>query len=299
MLLVDPRVGSKHMAPLFTKLKVEYEVTPLEFGDVAFLGNGPDGPVRVGVEIKGGRGGSDFLQSMQSDRLVGGQIPGFVENYDRRYLIVEGLRTGRNGLLWTPPRSGVSRPRPVFMADVKKYLTGIEESGIRVRFTRTPKGTAGVIARELYGFWQKEYKDHTSIPANVLYVPTVFSLRQEDESIARIRRVLVSLKAGVGVGRSKAVAQHFGSVIAMANADAAAWEGIDGIGKQIAGDVIEAVREVIPNFQNLSTTRIPARRQAADRGARVARRSEVKQLDAGRHPQRRISKARTSRGVSR
>lgn len=298
MLLVDPRVGSKHMAPLFEKLGAPFEVTPLEFGDIAFLGNGPDGPVRVGIEIKGGRGGSDFLQSMQSDRLVGVQVPG-ISNYDRRYLIVEGLRPTRKGVLWTPPRKGGGQPRPIFMADIRKYLTGIEESGLRVRHTRTPADTARLIVRELYAFWQKEYKDHTSVPANVLYQAPLFSLRQEDEALARVRRVVVALKAGVGVGRSKAVAQRFGSVYALVTADEGAWEGIEGVGKKIAGDVIGAVREVIPNFQDVPTTRVPPRRDAASRGPRRARGREDKQLDAGRHSQRRVSEARTRRGVAR
>lgn len=294
MILLDPRVGSKHLAPIFEEMRAEFEITPLEYGDCAFLGNGPDSPVRVGIEIKGGRGGSDFLQSMQSGRLVGHQIPGLIPAYDRHYLIVEGVRANAHGVIWTPPRGG--RVRPIFLADVHKYLTGVEESGVRVRFTLSPEHTARIIVKELYAFWSKDYDQHSSIPANVLYQPSVFSLTKEDPVLARVRRVAVALKAGVGVGRSKAVAQHFGSVYALVTAEGGDWTGIEGVGKKIAGDVQQAVRESIQT--GVSATGVSPRRGAAARSPRTARKREDRQLDPGCRAQRRLSQTRTGRRSS-
>lgn len=296
MILLDPRTGSKHLAPLFKGLGCPFEITPLSFGDCAFIGNGPDGPVRVGIELKGGRGGSDFLQSMQSGRLVGHQVEGIADAYDRRYLIIEGLRASKNGIVWTPPRKG-GRMRPIFMADINKYITGLEESGLRVRRTLSPEHTARVIFKELYGFWQKEYDEHTSIAANVLYQPAFFSLVRENPVEARIRRVAVALKAGIGVGRSKPVAERFGSVYDLVTADEQAWEGIEGVGRKIAGDVRAAIhaRVQLPkNTQPASAKGVSPGHGVAAGSTRRTRKRQDRELDTSRRAQRRIRKAETS-----
>lgn len=283
MITLDPRVGSKHMKPIFDRLKVPYQVGPLEFGDCEFIGSGPnDTPVIISVEIKGGRNGSDFLTSMQSGRLAGHQAPG-LQRLDRRYLIVEGLRPNRQGVLWI---SGHAR-RPIFMADVNRYLTGLEETGLRVRRTSSPEHTAHVIFKELYQFWQKPYHEHTS--TNTVYVPPVFTLIEEEEALARFRRVLVAMKVGVGAGRSKPVAEHFGSIYAMVNSEVGDWRGIDGIGKKTPGEVLRAVREIVGSAQsttkNRATGRTPASRvspraRGAHRSKRTTRKHQSARVDA-------------------
>ncbi len=299
MLFVDPRVGSKHLAPLFEAMGVPFDITPLAFGDVSFFGNGPDdSPVSVGIEVKGGRAGSDFLQSMQSGRLVGHQVEGIGEMYDRRYLIVEGLRVTGSGVIWMPPRRG--KMRPIFKSDVEKYLTGIEESGIRVRRTVDPDDTARVIAKELYAFWQKPYDEHSSIPANVLYQAPVFSVTREDEATARVRRVAVALKAGIGVTRSKAVAQAFRSIEEMVGASVSEWADVEGIGKTIAGEVWKAFRAQSKTATTTTATarrHLPAARvstgiQVAPRSTRRTRRVQNAELDTGRGAERRVPQAR-------
>lgn len=301
MILLDPRVGSNHLAPIFTAMKVPFEISSLEFGDCAFLGNGPDGPVRVGIEIKGGRGGSDFLQSMQSGRLVGHQVPGLAEAYERRYLVIEGLRPTRKGVLWTPPRRG-GRARPIFMADVHRFVTGLEESGLRIRYTRDPEHTARVIAKELLGFWEKDYHSHTSI--SVLYQAPIFTLHREDETTMRIRRVVKALKAGIGDGRSKAVAHHFGSIDALVNAEEAAWTGIEGVGKKTIGEAIRVIREVIPGFKSKTGTAVrpskadvPPRTRRAAGSSRAASQREGSRVDAGTSAKRNLRKAGIRRAV--
>jgi len=313
VIFLDPRVGSKHLVPLFEKLGLkqgdDFDVTTMEFGDVAFLGNGPRGPVRVGIEVKGGRGGSDFLSSMQSDRLAGHQAVGLGEHYERRYLIIEGLRPTRNGIIWQPPTSGKGRARPIFLADVRRFITGLEESGLRVRYARTPEDTARIIVRELFAFWQKDYEDHTSI--NPLYVAPSFSLVREDETTARIRRVLLALKAGVGAGRSKAVAQRFRSVRALATSNVEDWEGIGGIGRTIAGEVVDAVRAEIPRTgtegsaakrtqvaESVSARVLPSRHRVADRSAQHSRKRQDGQLGAGKRTQRGVQQDRRGRRKS-
>lgn len=305
MIYIDPRVGSAHLLPLISEMGVPTVLEPLEFGDVAFVGNGPDGPVRVGIEVKGGKGGSDFIQSMQSGRLAGHQVDG-MKHYDRRYLIVEGLRPNMNGVVWNPYPRQRATMRPIFMIDIEKYITGLEESGLRVRFTTAPLSTARLIVKQLYAFWQEEYDKHSSI--NTVYVPPVFSLPGENEKELRFRRVLKALKAGVGDGRSKGVARHFGSILAMVTSDVDAWAGIEGIGKKTAGEVIRVVREeiggaTVSTAKESVSARGPARRVSpganrAHRGAASTRHHQGARVDPSAGAQRSVRTASASRRVA-
>ena len=88
MIQIDERTGSAELQSLFPP-GVPTIVGRLEFGDFAFLGNGPeDEPVSIGVERKGIR---DLLNSMVTGRLVGHQLIGLVNNYHYVYIVVEGL----------------------------------------------------------------------------------------------------------------------------------------------------------------------------------------------------------------
>jgi ERCC4-type nuclease len=284
VIFADPRVGSKQTekrshdltGPL-SDLGIDVELTPLDFGDFAFFGNGPEGPLSVGIELKTV---SDFINSMLSGRLAGHQIPGLVEKYQRVYLIIEGFYRAKrgSGLLevprgagWAPLHCG---PRPVFWADVERFITGLEEAGIRVRRTRTSNETARVIAQVLYGFWQKDYEEHRSF--NVLYRPAPLALVRENEATRRVRQVAACLP-GVGWKRSKAIAQRFRSIYGIVTAPPEAWEHLDGIGKTIAGDVQKAIREEIessgdvPAPRSRTGPRVSARRGVGARSVRRAR----------------------------
>lgn len=277
------------MLAIFEKMGVPVDVTSLAYGDVAFIGNGPDGPVKVGIEIKGGKAGADFLDSMCSERLAGHQIPGLTNLYDRSYLIIEGLRPTKSGLLWTIPHG--RRQRPIFTIDVKRYVTGLEESGVRVRWTRTPEDTAKVIVKELLAFWSKDYDSHTSV--NALYRPVTFTLRREDEATTRLRRMAACLPH-IGAGRSKPVAKHFGTIHRLVNAPEEEWRSIEGVGPTTAGDVVRAIHEVA-GIHAAPARGVPAKRRAADRSARHSGKREDRELDAGKRAQRSVSTTRARR----
>lgn len=64
------------------------QLCTLNSGDVAIPGNGPSGPVLVGVEVKTF---SDLISSMDSGRLQATQIPLMYEDYpDERWILVIG-----------------------------------------------------------------------------------------------------------------------------------------------------------------------------------------------------------------
>jgi len=299
MIFLDPRFGETKQAPGSERLaafKKDLEgfgadvvVQQMEFGDAAFIGNGPDGPIKVGIELKTIK---DLINGMQTKRLAGHQIPGLLETYGRTYLVVEGFyRAGRpSGILEMPYgrrwRGFYAGKRPIFWADVEKFLTGLEEVGVRLRRTRTPHETARVIAQVLQGFWNKDYAAHRSL--DVVYTAQPL-LNRDDEATARIRRVLVALKSGVGDGRSKDVARAFGSIYGLVTADVNAWSGVEGIGKTIAAKTVQAIRAEIPGS---TRSKLQKSGQSAPPNLRNSRRREDKGVRASRRTSRAVRTAR-------
>lgn len=310
MILVDPRFGSERpgqrsshrvVAEALAGMGLDTEPVHLDFGDFSFLGNGPEGPIRIGVELKVV---SDLVNSMRSGRLAE-QVIGMAETYARSYLVVEGLyrASRRNGLLEVPRGRGYKPlfcgPRPVFWSEVERFITSLEEVGVRVKHTRSSAQTAALIGNVLYKFWDKDYDEHKSL--KVMRTPAIpMALVKEDEATQRVRRVAHALGVGIGWGRSKAVAERFGSVEGLTQADASEWATVEGIGKNIARDAFEAIRERIKSSTpRLSTRRVPPGNRVADRSARHSRKRQDKQLDSGRAAARRVPAARRGRRVPR
>jgi ERCC4-type nuclease len=308
MILVDSRFGpegskrSSHraVADALMALGFEVEITTLGCGDFAFLGNGPDGPIQIGIELKVI---GDLVNSMRSGRLAE-QVTGMSEVYGRTYLIVEGLyRVGRkSGQLEVPRGRGyrplLAGPRPVLWADIEKFVTGLEEAGVRVRRTRSSYETALVIARVLQGFWAKEYAAHRSL--QVLHAPTPpMTLVREDKATRRLRLVASCLPA-IGWGRSKAVAEAFRSIAGLATAGVDQWEQIEGIGKTIARDCFEAVRVQIPSPPRVPARVVSQRDRVAAGSTRDLGKCSSNRLDSARLVKRRFSENRaSSRGARR
>jgi ERCC4-type nuclease len=308
MILVDPRFGSSkghgsiHRAAVdaLHKLDVPVELMHLDFGDFMYIGNGPDGPLPIGIELKAV---SDFVTSMRSGRLRE-QVAGMLDMYRRVYVVIEGVYRARrgSGILeiprgrrWKPVQAG---PRPVFWTDVERFITGLEEAGVRMRYTRTTDQTARTIWNVLHAFWDKDYADHTSLTgAYRAHAP--LELVQEDPDTKRARLVACCLP-GIGWGRSKAVVGAFGSIEQMVGASVDAWAGVQGIGKKIAIDCHRAIRvQVVPRSPSASTSRVPTRDRAAPRSVRHSGRRQDPKLDAGRRAQRSVSETVVRRRLAR
>lgn len=307
MILADPRYGSERpghrsshriVAEQIAGMGIEVVPQSLDSADFAFLGNGPEGPLHVGVELKTV---PDFITSMQSGRMAD-QIARMTEQYQRTYVIVEGFYRARRGSgLLEVPRGRVWQPltlgsRPVFWAEVERFVTGIEEAGVRVRRTRTSNETASVIVHVLKAWWDKDYEEHRSL--NVLYRPAPLQLIREDEVTHRLRLV-ASCLPGIGHGRSKAVAQTFRSIYNLANSTIEAWEGIDGIGRRIAGDAVTAIHAETARPTPARTGRVSKGRRISSRGARHSGRDSHSRVAATRAAQRSVPAARASHRKSR
>lgn len=90
VMLIDDREGSKDLIHS-PALRDVATLARLDSGDVAILGNGPDGPgtLNVGIEYKSVM---DFLSSMATGRLTGtdGQLDRMLREYDVVWLLIRG-----------------------------------------------------------------------------------------------------------------------------------------------------------------------------------------------------------------
>lgn len=180
---MDPRIGSADLLQHFSAYDVKAELGQLEFGDVAFAGNGPTGDVLVAIERKRL---SDMVTSMRDRRFAGHQLPGLLSNYEYVWLLVEGayeagprgelMKLGHGG--WIPFYAGT---RGVLYAELSSYLTSMElrattKAGepLRVKRTNSPKESVAWLV-SLYKNFEKGWKQHHA--HDEIYAPGVTPLR--------------------------------------------------------------------------------------------------------------------------
>ncbi len=238
---LDSRIGSKHLERALVGLGLPVSVLMLDSADAAFLGNGPEGPVMVGIELKNL---NDLLQSMRSGRLVG-QLIRMLDDYEFCWLYVQAEyrpspETGRLQVKRRTWEDYFSGERGWMHREVDNYLTTLEVMvGVRMQTTTGSGHTAACMAN-LYRWWQKDWKDHHAHEAY-------------DES--RRPGTLVELKAptlchevahklpGLGYRKAQRAAQTFKSTRAMVNASPEDWLAIEGVGKKIAARIDKELGE--------------------------------------------------------
>lgn len=240
LMLVDDREGSRQ----FAKLLRPSELGRLPFGDVSFLGNGPNGrPVPIGIELKQL---SDVLSCITTGRFSGHQLPGLHSSYEYIYLVYYGIYSldQRTGSLTVPrPRPGDKKgwvnasigSRAFMYREFESWLATMElRGGVRIRRAATVREAAAVV-QSLFSWWGKDWEGHHSHLA-----------LQEDPPWGLLRkpnllRKMAAQLPGVGWTRSAAVASHFDSVLEMVNAGEKEWRQIEGIGKKTAATVIASL----------------------------------------------------------
>jgi ERCC4-type nuclease len=238
VILLDDRSGSVELAPLLPPELVKIE--RLQFGDAAFTGNGPGGVDLIGIERKGLH---DFINSADSGRLQGHQLPGLLASYNHVYIILEGLwRPGDNGMLeewrrggWQELQKG-SRRYPTSLIDNLLNTLSVV-TGVIVRQTSNQKQTASLI-HHLYLWWQKDWEKHRGyVGFNV--PPAPVSLLRKPSLVRRIAKELPL----IGWERSDKVAKRFPTVASMLLADEKEWREVEGIGKVLANAVVKSIWE--------------------------------------------------------
>ena len=273
MIQVDDRAGSAQVAPLLKGLGVTASLTRLGYGDVAFLGNGPDGiPVNVGVEIKSP---SDLISCIQSGRFAGHQLPGMIACYDHLYLLIVGEWRARipdgvleyrkpghgGGMYWAEAGGGQRR---WMWRDLEAWLMTMRVMGGVQVVAAVSYPMAAQWLKAAYNWYQRpEHKSHLVMYSGKNFASDVALLVKP--SLAR--RVAAELP-GIGEKKSALVAARFKSLDEMAGATVREWMGIEGIGKRMAEQIVRAVRGGGGNDAAVAPVRAakPVRRKAVTRG---------------------------------
>lgn len=235
-LLLDQRTGSIELHPL---LRTPHTVCHLDFGDAAIIGRTNDQEISVGIERKRIH---DLLSSMESGRLVGHQIPGMLEEYDRSYVLVEGLwRPDDDRRLVVYKGKGFSPiqhgSRRYGTKDIHSFLTSIREMfGIWVITTGSSSHTAAWIDDLHYWYNKKKHRTGEVMVANPAPALGVGFRRP-----TTLARMLVGLD-GVGGRKALDLANRFGSMEELMSASPSDIMEVEGIGETIAEGIWRQLR---------------------------------------------------------
>jgi hypothetical protein len=239
-IYVDDRAGSidliKHEPLLSTA-----EVTRLDSGDVMFCGNGHAGPVLVGIEVKSIY---DVVSSINTGRLAATQLPALLATYDVTWLLIYGTYgPGVGGRLETyrgkRTRGFRLGSRHVPYGYLEGFLCDLAASGVAIKTVGSEYAAAQWIG-VLHRWWSKSWDKHKGLRAfdrsrQVGLVPGV-------DPDTHFRACVASQLPGLGYERAMAAAAYFPSVVSMVTADVSDWQRVPGVGKVIAGAIVEAIR---------------------------------------------------------
>lgn len=239
--LVDDRAGSADLMR-YEPVRLIAELTRLDSADVCICGNGPDGPLLVGVELKNI---FDVVSSAETGRLQATQIPAMLDTYQVNWLLYYGLyRVDNKGYLqvrrgneWRAMRLG---SRPVPYGYVEGLVFDLAMLNVNTRHVVDMREAAIWIAA-LHRWWSKPWDRHKAMRVIDKSQSGVSLMPEMSEEVKQRCRTAATLP-GVGFERAIAAANHFTSVREMINADAVEWAKVPGVGKTIAKTVVEAVR---------------------------------------------------------
>lgn len=242
-ILVDDRTGSDRLGKYLIRRRQPVDVCRLQFGDVAFMGNGPDDrPVAVGAEYKTV---GDCLKCITDGRFAGHQLVGLSQSYEVVILLVEGdtRPNPQDGTLevrhprgfWYDGKVGERRFQ---YRELDHWLMTMQfKAGVKVIRTSDLDGSVQSVI-DLYTWWvDKSWADHRS------HLSLTDAFRDDAVLIKPnlVRRMAKELPS-IGWDRSKTVAKRFRSVFDMVMADERDWGELPGIGPKTASSVVKALR---------------------------------------------------------
>lgn len=163
-LFIDPRAGSNK---LIEKFPGECQEMMLDFGDIAFWGNGPDNePWYIGIEYKKV---DDMVASIHSGRLTGTQLPGMIRLYDICFIIVEGITyMNRQTGGFMKKMGKYSTPLRMHYNGFHNALTSVETYSALAGKPCIVRQTIGIeetveLIRATYSWFQKPWESHSLI----------------------------------------------------------------------------------------------------------------------------------------
>lgn len=233
MIHLDPRAGSGYLLPLLKARGLPVSILRMDFGDAAFRGYGPDGRVRVGIEIKSV---PDLLDSIISRRLTAHQIPGMLRSYDASYLLIHGLwRNSRDGIthLNGDGRWHITRC-PIGYTSALGMLESISQGGVHV--VQAADAVDGL--ESLYKWRSTRWGQHQTLK--------VFAgLKERSRGIVQSPPpVATAVHATMGIGWVKAhsVSLLFPTIEILAMASEEEIGCTPGVGPKLAARIYRTIR---------------------------------------------------------
>lgn len=249
-ILIDPREGSRDLIT-YSPLDTLATLAELPSGDVYITGNGPAGPISIGVELKSI---SDLMGSSTTGRLTA-QLERMAGSYHRIWVLTYGalatnpashlLSTNASGRLGPVLRSPTT---PFQFTEYYSLLHEIAECGIHTHHVDTYHTAALWIAR-LAHFWAKPYRCHQRLATLELPTTTLIPRYAADDTENDRMKVAMRMAAclpHISKGRALAAAQHFTSIRDMFTATVTQWMEISGIGKTTAKAAVEIINRRRP-----------------------------------------------------
>lgn len=233
MISIDYREGSKELVPVLSRMGVKVKEEYLAFGDVQFLGKGPEGLLLIGIEYKKL---SDLMQSLMDNRLLGHQLPGMMNAYDVNYLLVEGVYSCAEdaGISYLNGRNQWKHHKSQLLyGNLRKWMSTISMLyGVQILETANLLSTAVQVA-SIYDWWQTPYLNHGS--SFYIHQPNMRRSLRIPSGIMKV----ASTFPGVGNEKLDAIEEKFKSIRKMVNSDSKDWQDIKGIGKGRADKIVE------------------------------------------------------------
>lgn len=220
------------------RLGIKCEQSDLQYGDVAFEGNGPNGSIAIGIERKTLH---DMLNCID-DARYNGQRVGMKQVYTLSVLMLEGHWKPHDpgGILMEGFSGGISwgycryRSQRTMYAKLKRYLISVGLAGVIVDYSRDLFNTAYNI-HEWYHYFQKKWGDHTSMREEPRIAIPAMNLR------ASLTRKWATDIEGVGLKLGEQAERIFSTPIKLATADEMQWLRIPGIGVPTAQSIVKQI----------------------------------------------------------
>lgn len=238
MILADYHRGSHELIPYITKHGVKSEKADLVYGDFAFEGNGPKGPILIGVERKTLH---DMLMCIDTAHYSGKQLVGMKKMYGYSFLLLEGVWRPHDSEGWLMESVNDSQffyckqtSTRVLYSKLRRYLISVGLAGVQVIYSRDMRQT-GYDLCELFHYFQKSWNKHTS-----LIEMHKLNIAQLSGKPSVTRRWAESLE-GIGSTHGMDAERVFKRPIDLAQATEREWLRIPGIGPKTARKIVREI----------------------------------------------------------
>lgn len=236
----------------------------LDSGDVCFSGNGPNGPILIGVEIKSI---TELATSLLSGRFQAisdpeSQIRKMVDTYDMGWVVVYGnyrsnpdpgplkgslqVQKWRKGkVVW---EDFTVNGRSIAYSYVESFLVSPSflSTGLHSHKVLDMAEVATWVGGTLYPVWSKPYDKHKSMrvfnKSQDISIDQSSPLALSIDPPTLLRAKVASQFPGVGFERALAIAQHSPSPLTV-SASKSGLEKVKGIGKVLARSIEGTINE--------------------------------------------------------